>query len=152
MKNTVNHSHIIFGFLVNFYKTFQIHTELHSLNLKLYSEQYNKNFVFRLIVAPQLSSGWWHNYSTKTRQVDHADEQSMYSLISMIIPPCLPWPPWATWNKVEMILYVLNCPRLPRQVLFYVSMPVAFLQKYFTSVYTELSIDFCKFCVHVNLS
>jgi hypothetical protein len=49
------------------------------------------------------------------------------------------------------------CVELPKvakasTVLFYVSMPAAFLQKYFTQVYTELSIDFCKFCVHVNLT
>jgi len=34
-------------------------------------------------VAPQLSSGQWHNYSTKTRQVGQANEQSMYSPMSM---------------------------------------------------------------------
>jgi hypothetical protein len=37
-----------------------------------------------MIVAPQLSSGWQHNYSTKTRQVGWANEQSMYSLMSMV--------------------------------------------------------------------
>ena len=36
-----------------------------------------------LIVAPQLSSGWQHNYSTKTWQAGWANEQSMYSLMSM---------------------------------------------------------------------
>ncbi len=40
-------------------------SELHNLNLKLCSKQYNKNFVLHLIVAPQISSGWQHNYSTK---------------------------------------------------------------------------------------
>ncbi len=34
-------------------------------------------------MAPQLSSGWQHNYSTKTRLVGWANEQSMYSLMSM---------------------------------------------------------------------
>jgi hypothetical protein len=59
-------------------------SELHSLNLKLYSKQYNKNFVLHLIVELQLSSGWRHNSSTKTRQAGHADEQSiMYSIMSM---------------------------------------------------------------------
>jgi len=53
-------------------------SELHSLNLKLCSKQHNKNIVLDLIVAPQLSSGQQHNYSTKTRQAGHADEQSMY--------------------------------------------------------------------------
>jgi hypothetical protein len=58
-------------------------SELHSLNLKLCSKHYNKDFVLHLIVVPQLSSGWWHNYSTKTRQVGWANEQSMYSLMPM---------------------------------------------------------------------
>jgi hypothetical protein len=40
-----------------------------------------------LIVAPQLISGWQHNYSTKTRQVGQANEQSMYSLMSMVKMP-----------------------------------------------------------------
>ncbi len=34
-------------------------------------------------MAPQLSSGQQHNYSTKTRQTGRANEQSMYSLTSM---------------------------------------------------------------------
>ncbi len=57
--------------------------ELHSFNLKLYRKQYNKFFVLHLIVAPQQSSVWQLNYSTKTRQAGHADGQSMYSLMSM---------------------------------------------------------------------
>ncbi len=59
-------------------------SELRSLNLKLCSEQQNKNFVLHLIVTPQQSSGWQHNYSTKTRQAGCTDEQSMYSLMSVI--------------------------------------------------------------------
>jgi hypothetical protein len=58
-------------------------SELHNLNLKLYSKQYNKIVLLHLIVVPQLSGGWSHNYSTKTRQVGHANEQSMFSLRSM---------------------------------------------------------------------
>jgi hypothetical protein len=58
-------------------------SELHSLNLKLCSKQYNKKFILHLILAPQLSSGWRHNYSTKTRQAGWANEQSMYSIMSM---------------------------------------------------------------------
>ncbi len=57
-------------------------SELHSLNLKLCSKQYNAQFVLHLIVAPQLTSGLRHNYSTKTRQAGQANEQSM----SMGIP------------------------------------------------------------------
>ncbi len=30
-------------------------------------QQYNKIVLLHLIVAPQLRSGWWQNYSTKTR-------------------------------------------------------------------------------------
>ncbi len=66
-----------------FYNFFNF-LELHRMNLKLYSKEYNKNFVLHLIVAPQLSSGWWHDYSTKTRQAGHANEQSMYSPMSMV--------------------------------------------------------------------
>ncbi len=58
-------------------------SELHSFNWKLCSKQYNKKFVLHLIVAPQLCSGWRHNYSTKTRQAGRANEQSFYSLMSM---------------------------------------------------------------------
>jgi hypothetical protein len=29
-------------------------------------------------VVAQLSGGWLHNYSTKTRQAGHANEKSMY--------------------------------------------------------------------------
>jgi hypothetical protein len=58
-------------------------SELHSLNLKLCSKQYNKKIVLHLIVAPQLGGGQQHNYSNKTRQAGCANEQSMYSLMSM---------------------------------------------------------------------
>ncbi len=61
-------------------------SELHSLNLKLCSKQYDKKFVLHLTVAPQLSSGRQHNYSTKTRLAARANEQSMYSLVFM--DPC----------------------------------------------------------------
>jgi hypothetical protein len=53
-------------------------SELHSLNLKLYSKQYNKKFVLHLIVVPQLGGGRQNNYSTKTRQAGRANEQSMH--------------------------------------------------------------------------
>ena len=59
-------------------------SDLHSLNLKLCSKQYNKNFVLDLIVLPQLSSDWQHNYSTKTRQAGQANVQSMYYIMSMV--------------------------------------------------------------------
>jgi hypothetical protein len=58
-------------------------SEFHSLNLKLCSKQYNKNFVLHLIVVQELSSGWQHNYSTKTSEAGRANEQSMRSLMSM---------------------------------------------------------------------
>jgi len=58
-------------------------SELHNLNIKLCSKQFNKKIVLHLIVASQLSSGWRHNYSTKIRLAGHANEQSMYCLMSM---------------------------------------------------------------------
>jgi hypothetical protein len=58
------------------------------LNLKLWSKQYNKSLVLHLIVAPQLGGSRQHNYSTKTRQAGHANEQSMYSLMSMFDTAC----------------------------------------------------------------
>jgi hypothetical protein len=65
-------------------------SELHSLNLILCNKQHNKKFVLHLIVVPQLSSGWQHNYSAKTRQAGWANEQSMYSLMSMHLDLALP--------------------------------------------------------------
>ena len=62
-----------------------LNTELHNLNLKLCIKQYNNIDLLHQIVAPQLSDGWKHNYSTKTRQVGHAYEQSFYSLMSKLI-------------------------------------------------------------------
>jgi hypothetical protein len=59
-------------------------SELHSLNIKLCSEHYNKIFVLHLIVAPQLSSGWGHNHSTKTRQADCAN--AVYVLFYVYAP------------------------------------------------------------------
>jgi hypothetical protein len=56
------------------------------MNLKLYSKQYNNIFVLHHIVVQQFSSGWQHNYSTKTRQACHANEQSMYFHMSMMEP------------------------------------------------------------------
>ncbi len=40
--------------------------------------------IFCMILAPQLSGGWWHNYSTKTRQAGSANEQSMCCLMSWL--------------------------------------------------------------------
>ncbi len=50
-------------------------------------------FVLHLIVAPQLSRGWQHNYSMKVRQAGRTDEQSMYSPMSVTC--CL-------WVSVEL--------------------------------------------------
>jgi hypothetical protein len=58
-------------------------SELHSLNLKLCNKQCNKKLVLHLIVVTQLSNGWQHNYSIKTRKVGQANEQCMYSLMSL---------------------------------------------------------------------
>jgi hypothetical protein len=65
-------------------------SELHSLNLNLCSKQYNRNFILHLIVVPQLSSGWQHNYTTKISQAGWANKQSMYSLMSMAAMNKLP--------------------------------------------------------------
>ncbi len=54
------------------------------MSSKLCTKQYNKNFVLPLIVVPQLGGGQRHNYSTKTRQAGQANQQSMYSLMSMV--------------------------------------------------------------------
>jgi hypothetical protein len=54
------------------------------LNLKLCIKQYNKIELLHLIVVPQLSGGWQHNHPTKTRQASSANEQSMYSLMSIL--------------------------------------------------------------------
>jgi hypothetical protein len=51
-------------------------SELHKLNLKLCSKWYNKINLLHLILAPQLSSDWQRNYSTKTKQAGRAIEQS----------------------------------------------------------------------------
>jgi hypothetical protein len=59
-------------------------TELNSFHLKLCSKEFIKKFVLHLIVVPQLSSDERYNYSTKTRQAGQANEQSMYSLMSML--------------------------------------------------------------------
>jgi hypothetical protein len=46
---------------------------------------FNKIDLLQLIVAPHLSGGWQHNYSTKTRQAGRANEQPIYSLMSMLM-------------------------------------------------------------------
>jgi hypothetical protein len=66
------------------FSNYQTLTEFHNLNLKLCGKQYNKIDLLHLIVAPQLSGGSQHNYSAKTRQASRANEQSMYSLMSMV--------------------------------------------------------------------
>ncbi len=58
-------------------------SENHNLNLKLRSKQYNKIDLLHPIVVPQLSGSRQHNYPTKTRELGRANEQSMYSLMSM---------------------------------------------------------------------
>jgi hypothetical protein len=58
-------------------------SELHHLSLKLCSKWYNKNLVLHLIVAPHLSSGWEHNYSTQTRQAGCVNEQCVHRRIDI---------------------------------------------------------------------
>jgi hypothetical protein len=46
---------------------------------------YARQLCTKIIVVPQLSSGKWHNSFTKTRQPDHANEQSVYSKFSIFL-------------------------------------------------------------------
>jgi hypothetical protein len=57
--------------------------EFHNFKFKLWIEQKNKIDILHPIVAIQLIGGWQHNYSAETRQVGHAKELSIYSLMSM---------------------------------------------------------------------
>jgi len=59
-------------------------SQLNSLNFKLCSKQCNQTILLHLIVVPQLNSGLQLKYSTKARQAGHANEQSMYFLMSMV--------------------------------------------------------------------
>jgi hypothetical protein len=43
-----------------------------------------------LIVEPQVSGRWQHNYSTKLKHAGPANEQSMYYLMSMVVAPVKP--------------------------------------------------------------
>ncbi len=61
-------------------------SELQSLNLKLCSKQYNKIFLLRLIVVGRLSSGWWHNYSTKSRPPAGCTDECKKIHISKVAP------------------------------------------------------------------
>ncbi len=49
-----------------FFSNFWMLSELHNLNLKLRTKQYNEIDLLHLIVVPQLSGGWQHNHPTKT--------------------------------------------------------------------------------------
>ncbi len=53
--------------------------------LKLCNKQYYKIDLKHKIAAPQLSGGWQHDYSAKTRQAFHANEQSIHYL-SLVVP------------------------------------------------------------------
>jgi hypothetical protein len=53
------------------------------LDLKLCKKKSYKIDLLNLIVVPQLSGGWRHNNSTKTRQAGRANEQSIYYEMSM---------------------------------------------------------------------
>jgi hypothetical protein len=87
-------------------------SDLHSLNLKLCSKQYNKNFVLELIVVPQLSGDWQHNYSTKTRQAGQANGQSMYYLMSMVEQLSLSYPAQQSVTTfIAMIVTILVTPK-----------------------------------------
>jgi hypothetical protein len=63
-----------------------------------------------LIVAPQPCSGWRHNYSTKTRQAGRANEQSMYSLMSMVVIQLIPNQSVKQEVNGTVILPLFVCP------------------------------------------
>jgi hypothetical protein len=67
-----------------FYNFFHSFRCCFDFKLKLCHKKYNKIDLLHLIVAPQLSSGRWHNHSTKTRQVGHVNEHSIYSLMAIV--------------------------------------------------------------------
>jgi hypothetical protein len=87
---------------------FSMLSELHSLHLKLCTKQYNQKNVLHLFVAPQLSSSWQHNYSTKTRYAGQANEQSM----SM---PALQKNQWSFWPQIQS-----KCTHRPMLLYFFV--------------------------------
>jgi hypothetical protein len=72
----------------NFSPFFTIFSALHDFSLKSCSKLHNKIDLLHLIVALQLSGGWQLNYSTKTRQVHHANKHPIYHLmpIADILP------------------------------------------------------------------
>jgi hypothetical protein len=86
LKYSKNYTQITYASNFIFYIFFNFLTlpEDHNLNLKLCSKLYNKIHLLHLIVTPQISVGWQHNYSTKTRQAGCTNEQSMYYLMSMV--------------------------------------------------------------------
>jgi hypothetical protein len=73
---------LILAFNYIFYIFYKILDTLWSSQFELCSKEYNRIDILHWIVAPQIRDGLQHNYSTKTRQVDHANEQPMYSLMS----------------------------------------------------------------------
>ena len=79
-----NHSCINLGFRLHLLPFYFIFYYSYNFNLKLCGKQYNKIDFLHLIVAPQLIGGWQHNYLTKTRQTYRVNEQSIYSLMSMV--------------------------------------------------------------------
>jgi hypothetical protein len=86
-------------------------SELHTLNLKLCRKQCNK-FFFHLIVVPQLSSGWQHNYSTKTWQAGCTNGQSIYSLMAMQNSICIAKRHWELYIS-HLINWPINGPVHP---------------------------------------
>jgi hypothetical protein len=65
----------------------------------------NKIELLHQIVAPQLSGGWQHNYSTKTRQAGHAYKQYIYYLMFVVLCLLALWP--KQWNGTHILLHDL---------------------------------------------
>jgi len=62
-------------------------------------------FLLHLILAPQLSSGWQHNYLTKTWLAGCPNEQSMYSLMP-VVPTTSPPTPKKYFKDVVLKSFV----------------------------------------------
>ncbi len=99
------------------------------MNLKLCNKQYD---LLPLIVAPQPSSGWQHNYSTKTRQVGCANEQSTYSLMSMV----------HSQNLIQMVISLLLEHWQSQKNLRII---LNILAKNLTNLYLSILRKFCEY-------
>ncbi len=64
-------------------------------------------------MAPQLGGGRRHNYSTKSRQAGRANEQSMYSLMSIV--ETLPFLPELNGHHLLSLVFLALEHRVPME-------------------------------------